>query len=86
MARRARESEAFAAQAGIDLAGLAQLNESVIEHMQTGVAVIEPAGRIRLLNAAAAQMLGARPGQALPDRAPGLSRSEERRVGKECRL
>jgi two-component system sensor histidine kinase PilS (NtrC family) len=72
VAARARKSEALAAQAGSDLASLAQLNESVIEHMQTGVAVIGPAGNIRLLNAAAAQMLGARPGQALADCAPGL--------------
>jgi two-component system sensor histidine kinase PilS (NtrC family) len=73
VAQRARKSEALAAQAGSDLASLAQLNESVIEHMQTGVAVIAASGHIRLLNAAAAQMLGARPGQDLRDRAPGLA-------------
>ncbi len=73
VATRARKSEALAAQAGSDLASLAQLNESVIEHMQTGVAVVERGGSIRLLNAAAAQMLGARRGQALRDCAPGLS-------------
>jgi len=73
VAMRARKSEALAAQAGSDLASLAQLNESVIEHMQTGVAVIESGGSIRLLNAAAAQMLGAHAGQALADCAPGLS-------------
>src|SRR5689334_3598121 len=38
VAMRARKSELLAAQAGSDLANLAQLNESVIEHMQTGVA------------------------------------------------
>jgi two-component system sensor histidine kinase PilS (NtrC family) len=73
VAQRARKSEALAAQAGSDLASLAQLNESVIEHMQTGVAVIGPAGNIRLLNAAAAQMLGGRPGLPLADCAPGLA-------------
>jgi two-component system sensor histidine kinase PilS (NtrC family) len=73
VATRARKSEALAAQAGSDLASLAQLNESVIEHMQTGVAVVEPSGSIRLLNAAAAAMLGARPGQALAECAPGLA-------------
>jgi len=73
VAMRARKSELLAAQAGSDLASLAQLNESVIEHMETGVAVIEPGGNIRLLNAAAAQMLGGRAGQALADCAPGLS-------------
>ena len=73
VALRARKSEALAAQAGSDLASLAQLNESVIEHMQTGVAVIESGGAIRLLNAAAGQMLAARPGQALAECAPGLA-------------
>jgi len=73
VAQRARKSEALAAQAGSDLASLAQLNESVIEHMQTGVTVIEDAGRIRLLNAAAAQMLAARAGDALAERAPALA-------------
>ncbi len=73
VAQRARKSEALAAQAGSDLASLAQLNESVIEHMETGVAVIGPAGNIRLLNVAAAQMLGGRAGEALAGCAPGLA-------------
>jgi len=73
VAQRARASEALAAKAGSDLASLARLNESVIEHMDTGVAVIEPGGGIRLLNAAAAQMLGAHPGQALAECAPALA-------------
>jgi two-component system sensor histidine kinase PilS (NtrC family) len=73
VAMRARKSEALAAQAGSDLASLAQLNESVIEHMQTGVAVVGPTGHIRLLNAAAAQMLGARAGHSLHKCAPRLA-------------
>ena len=73
VAQRARKSEALAAQAGSDLASLAQLNESVIEHMQTGVAVIGASGSIRLLNAAAAQMLRGRAGQDLSECAPGLA-------------
>ncbi|MGQ0585946.1 MAG: sensor histidine kinase [Gammaproteobacteria bacterium] len=72
VAMRARKSEALAARAGSEIASLAQLNESVIEHMQTGVAVIEPGGGIRLLNAAAAQMLEGRAGQSLAECAPGL--------------
>ncbi|MGH8482160.1 MAG: sensor histidine kinase, partial [Nevskiaceae bacterium] len=77
VALRARKSEALAAQAGSDLASLAQLNESVIEHMQTGVAVVGASGGIRLLNAAAAQMLGARPGEPLAACAPGLAAALE---------
>ena len=73
VAVRARKSEAFAAQVGSDLASLARLNERVIEHMQTGVAVIESSGRIRLLNAAAGSMLRARAGQALAEAAPALA-------------
>jgi two-component system sensor histidine kinase PilS (NtrC family) len=72
VAVRARRSEALAAQVGSDLASLARLNESVIEHMATGVAVIERGDRIRLLNAAAAAVLQARPGAALAACAPGL--------------
>jgi two-component system sensor histidine kinase PilS (NtrC family) len=74
VAMRARKSEAFAARVGSDLASLARLNESVIENMQTGVAVIEGGGRIRLLNVAAAALLEARAGDVLLQRAPGLAR------------
>jgi two-component system sensor histidine kinase PilS (NtrC family) len=77
VAQRARQSEAKATQAGIDLVSLGQLNESVIEHMQTGVAVIESTGNIRLLNAAAARMLDANAGQSLPECAPGLQQALE---------
>jgi two-component system, NtrC family, sensor histidine kinase PilS len=85
VAQRARKSEALAAQAGSDLASLAQLNESVIEHMQTGVAVIGSSGNIRLLNAAAAQMLRGRSGQALAECAPGLAAAlEEWRRGPQA--
>jgi two-component system, NtrC family, sensor histidine kinase PilS len=75
VAARARKSEAFAAQVGSDLASLARLNESVIEHMQTGVVVINADGRIRLLNAAAAALLQAGRDQKLADVAPGLAQA-----------
>ncbi|HUR40625.1 MAG TPA: ATP-binding protein [Verrucomicrobiae bacterium] len=77
VAMRARKSEALAAQVGSDLVSLARLNESVIEHMQPGVAVVEPGGRIRLLNAAAAAMLEGRAGDALAERAPALAQALE---------
>jgi two-component system, NtrC family, sensor histidine kinase PilS len=73
VALRARKSEALVAQAGLDLANLARLNESVIEHMQTGVLVVNADGRIRLLNAAAATMLQARRDHLLALEAPGLA-------------
>ena len=83
VAVRARKSEAYAARVGVDLANLARLNERVIEHMQTGVAVVESGGRIRLLNAAAGSMLGARPGQARAEPAPKLASAlAEWRLGR----
>ena len=75
VAARARKSEAIAAQAGADLASMARLNESVIEHMQTGVAVVNADGSIRLLNAAAAGLLQAEREQMLADAAPGLAQA-----------
>jgi len=58
LARRARESEALAAQRGVDLANMQQLTEYVIQRMQTGVIVIDPNQRIRLINESAWQLLG----------------------------
>lgn len=58
LASRARESEALAAQRGVDLANLAQLNEFVIQHLATGVIVVDGDDRIRMLNASAAGFLG----------------------------
>lgn len=78
VAMRARKSEAFAARVGSDLASLAQLNESVIEHMQAGLVVINADGRVRLLNAAAGALLPARRGDALAEAAPGLATALDR--------
>lgn len=57
LARRARESEELAAQRGIDLANLAQLNEHVIQRMQSGIVVVDADGRVRLMNESAWFML-----------------------------
>src|SRR3569623_1758332 len=58
LARRARESEALAAQRGVDLANMQQLTEYVIQRMQTGVIVIDQNQRIRLINESAWHLLG----------------------------
>lgn len=58
LARRARESEALAAQRGVDLANMDQLTEYVIQHMQTGVLVTDAQLRLRLMNTAAWRLLG----------------------------
>ncbi len=58
VAARARKSEALATRVGIDLANLSQLNERIIESMETGVVVLDEQRRIRLLNLAAQRLLG----------------------------
>ena len=58
LAKRARESDALAAQRGVDLANMQQLTEYVIQRMQTGVIVIDPRQRIRLINESAWHLLG----------------------------
>lgn len=56
--KRIRESEALATQRELDLANLAQLNEHIIQQMQSGVIVIDAALNIRLINKAANDLLG----------------------------
>jgi two-component system sensor histidine kinase PilS (NtrC family) len=58
LSARIRESEALAAQRGVDLANLAQLNEHVIQRMQSGIIVVDTDNRIRLMNESAWYMLG----------------------------
>lgn len=59
LAKRAREGEALATQRGIDLANMQQLTDYVIQRMQTGVIVIDPNLRVRLINESAWHLLGA---------------------------
>lgn len=58
LARRASESQALAVRRGIDLANLAELNEHIIERMQSGIIVVDEKGGIRLINEAAWMLLG----------------------------
>ncbi len=77
LADRARESEALAAQRGIDLANLAQLNQYVIRHLQTGVIAVDEHLRVRMINTSAAKLLGIDEsvrGESLERHAPGLAR------------
>ena len=57
LARRAVESEALATQRGVDLANLEQLNNYVIQHMQTGIMAIDDAGMVRMINESARGLL-----------------------------
>ena len=56
--RRLLESEQLASQRELDLANMAQLNEYIIQHMQTGIIITDDAGHIRLKNEAAWNLLG----------------------------
>jgi two-component system sensor histidine kinase PilS (NtrC family) len=58
LSARLRETEALAAQRGIDLANLTQLNEHVIKRMQSGIIVVDAHNYIRLINESAWNMLG----------------------------
>ncbi|HHI92545.1 MAG TPA: ATPase [Gammaproteobacteria bacterium] len=58
LSRRVRESEALAAQRGVDLANLAQLNQHVLQRMQSGIVVVDADQHIRLMNESAWYMLG----------------------------
>jgi two-component system sensor histidine kinase PilS (NtrC family) len=76
LAKRLRETEQLAAQRGVDLANLAQLNEHVIQRMQSGILVIDSKGRIRLSNNSAWVMLDVvamRENQSLESVSPQLS-------------
>ncbi len=58
LARRIRATEALAARRGIDLANLAELNEHIIERMQSGILVVDTEGHVRLMNNSARTLLG----------------------------
>ncbi|WP_440940693.1 sensor histidine kinase [Immundisolibacter sp.] len=58
MARRARRSALLASARQNEALGLARLNDEIIQRMQTGVLVIDPAQRVRLANGSAARLLG----------------------------
>ena len=57
VARRYRESEALAVRRGLDLQNLSLVNDHIIQHMKTGVVVIDANGVIRQLNRPAARLL-----------------------------
>jgi two-component system sensor histidine kinase PilS (NtrC family) len=58
LAERLRQSELINAQRGLDLANLATLNEYIIQHLASGVVVIDGDDNVRLANPAAASALG----------------------------
>lgn len=65
LASRIQASEALAAQRGVDLANLSELNEYIVQHLRESIVVVDADDRVRLINTSAANLLGA------PDRASG---------------
>lgn len=59
LAARIRASETLAVQRGTDLANMQQLTEYIIQRMQTGVLVVDPQEKVRLINESARHLLGA---------------------------
>ena len=53
-----RKSEMLASQSKLDLANMEQLNEYVIQHMHTGIVIVDAEGRIRMMNDSAWNLLG----------------------------
>jgi two-component system sensor histidine kinase PilS (NtrC family) len=76
LAQRAEQSEAVAAQRGADLANLQQLNEFIIQHLQSGILIVDEYYQIRLLNNSAARLLNiSRRPQPLQSACPLLAQS-----------
>jgi len=59
LARRIQVSEELARQRGVDLANLSELNEYIVQHLRESIVVLDADDRARLINASAAQLLGA---------------------------
>lgn len=57
LAQRLTESEALVKQRSLDLENLEQLNEYIIQHMQTGIVVVDEKANIRLMNESAWKLL-----------------------------
>ena len=64
LALRLRESEELAERRGVDLANLRELNERIVQRLQSGIVVVDPEGRVRLMNRTAWMQLGMPPEQA----------------------
>lgn len=58
LASRLRATEALAEKRGLDVANLAQINELIIQRMQSGVLACDNAGDIKFMNQAAQKLLG----------------------------
>lgn len=55
---RVAESEALAAQRGVDLRNLVELNDYIIQHLRESIVVVDRENQVRLINASAQKQLG----------------------------
>ncbi len=58
LSARVERSEALIKQHAVDLASMAELNEFIVQRMQSGIMVLDDAYRVRLANEAAQRLLG----------------------------
>ncbi|MFW5970124.1 MAG: hypothetical protein ACOCP9_05750, partial [Halofilum sp. (in: g-proteobacteria)] len=75
LARRSAVSAEIARRRSADVQRLSALNERIIQHMEAGILVVDPGGRISLANASAGVLLdapGTLAGRHLDTVAPGL--------------
>ena len=73
---RVIETEALAAQRGVDLRNLVELNDYIIQHLRESIVVVDRENQVRLINASAQKQLGAaaaREGALLRDVSGALS-------------
>ena len=81
------ETQALAAQRGVDLQNLVELNEYIIQHLRESIVVVDNENRIKLLNESGAGLLGVRGDahdRSLGDLAPALDERLNRwREGQE---
>lgn len=81
LATRVRESEALAAQRGVDLENLAQLNEHIVQRMQSGIVVLDHRRRVRRINDSAKRLLGLNDsleGERIERASPDLARQMDK--------
>ena len=84
LARRSVESEALAKQRSLDLANLEQLNDYIIQHMQTGIVVVDENSRVRLINESARRLLNlSTPANSIPLSSISLVLQDQLQVWKE---
>jgi len=81
------ETEALAAQRGVDLQNLVELNEYIIQHLRESIVVVDGNSRVRLFNESSAGTLGVRGevrGRRLGEIAPTLqARLDDWRQGQD---